>query len=66
VLVAGFQLLPQRLPLASYEACTTAAGLTPVARYSTWDGAPFAGGDYVVAVDRAPQSAADPASAAPN
>jgi SAM-dependent methyltransferase len=54
LLVAGFQLLPGRLTLARYEECTTAAGLTPVARLATWDGEPFAGGDYVVAIDATP------------
>jgi SAM-dependent methyltransferase len=57
LLVAGFQVLPGRLPLARYEQCTAAAGLTPVTRLATWDGEPFTGGDYVVAVDRAPTAA---------
>jgi len=50
LLVAGFQL-DGRLPLTEYDAATSAAGLDPVARWSTWDRAPFASGDYVVAVD---------------
>ncbi len=54
LLVAGFQLTG-RLPLAEYDAAADAAGLAPVARYATWDRAPFGAGDdaddYVVAVD---------------
>jgi SAM-dependent methyltransferase len=51
LVVAGFQL-SGRLPLADYDADAKAAGLEPVARWSTWDRAPFsANGDYVVAVD---------------
>jgi SAM-dependent methyltransferase len=51
VVVAGFQL-SGRLPFADYEAHARAAGLEPVARWSTWDRAPFtATSDYVVAVD---------------
>ena len=66
VLVAGFQLLPGRLSLGTYDACVAAAGLTPVARYATWDGARFTGGDYVVAVDATPPPASSPASTAPS
>ena len=51
LLVAGFQL-NGRLALADYDAATSAAGLEPVARWSTWDRAPFTeSSDYVVAVD---------------
>jgi SAM-dependent methyltransferase len=51
LVVAGFQL-SGRLPLADYDAHAAAAGLAPVARWSTWDRAPFiATSDYVVAVD---------------
>lgn len=51
LLIAGFQL-SGRLALADFEAHAVAAGLEPVARWSTWDRAPFtATGDYVVAVD---------------
>jgi SAM-dependent methyltransferase len=49
--VAGFQL-NGRLALADYDAATSSAGLEPVARWSTWDRAPFSSSsDYVVAVD---------------
>lgn len=51
LLIAGFQL-SGRLALADYETHAVAAGLEPVARWSTWDRAPFtATSDYVVAVD---------------
>jgi SAM-dependent methyltransferase len=50
LVIAGFQLTG-RLPLDQYEAATGAAGLEPVARWSTWERAPFTGRDYVVAVD---------------
>lgn len=50
--VAGFQVRADRLPLADYDAAARAAGLEPVERLATWDGAPYAGGDYVVAIDR--------------
>ena len=51
LVVAGFQL-DGRLPMAEYDAHARAAGLEPVARWSTWDRSPFtATSDYVVAVD---------------
>jgi SAM-dependent methyltransferase len=50
LLIAGFQLTG-RLTLAEYDAAAGAAGLAPVERFATWERAPFAGGDYVVAVD---------------
>jgi SAM-dependent methyltransferase len=51
LVIAGFQLTG-RLALADYDSAAGAAGLTPVARFATWERAPFvAGGDYVVAVD---------------
>jgi len=53
VLVAGFQLGPTRLSLARYDELAAAAGLELVARYATWDRAPFVeGGDYAVSVHR--------------
>jgi len=51
VLVSGFQL-NDRLHLTDYDALVASSGLERVARDATWDGEPFAGGDYVVAVDR--------------
>lgn len=51
LVVAGFQL-SGRLALADYDDHASVAGLEPVARWSTWDRAPFtATSDYVVAVD---------------
>ncbi len=50
LVVAGFQLT-ERLPLAEYDAAAAAAGLTPTARWSTWERGPFTGRDYVVVVD---------------
>jgi len=50
LVVAGFQLTG-RLPWEHYEALAARAGLEPVARWSTWQRAPFTGRDYVVAVD---------------
>jgi SAM-dependent methyltransferase len=50
LVVAGFQLTG-RLPWERYEALAAAAGLEPVARWSTWQREPFTGRDYVVAVD---------------
>lgn len=57
LLVSGFQLTG-RVALEDYDAFAAAAGLVQVARDATWDGEPFAGGDYVVAVDRRPPAAA--------
>ena len=50
LLVAGFQLRRGRISLAEYDRLAGAAGLTPVARWSTWDRDPFVGGDYAVSV----------------
>ncbi len=50
LVIAGFQL-SGRLGVADYDAHATAAGLEPVARWSTWDRAPFTDtSDYVVSV----------------
>jgi SAM-dependent methyltransferase len=53
LLVSGFTIRPDRLSLADYDALASAAGLAPVARWSTWDRAPFTGGDYAVSVHTA-------------
>lgn len=50
-LVAGFQI-GRQLPLDRYDQLCEAAGLSLEARYATWDGAEFAGGDYAVSVHR--------------
>jgi len=52
LLIAGFSLRPGGLDLAGYDAMTAAAGLSLESRFATWDGAPFAGGDYAVSVHR--------------
>ena len=54
LLIAGFQLRPDRIALPEYDALAAAAGLEPVARWSTWERGPFAGGDYAVSVHRRP------------
>lgn len=50
-LVAGFQLMPDRLSLNEYDRLAQDAGLTLVERWSTWDRDPWViGGDYAVSV----------------
>jgi 2-polyprenyl-3-methyl-5-hydroxy-6-metoxy-1,4-benzoquinol methylase len=51
LLVCGFQLRGP-LTLDRYDAIAVDAGLAPVTRDATWEGAPYTGGDYVVTVDR--------------
>jgi SAM-dependent methyltransferase len=50
LLVAGFQLHPARLSLAHYDALADGAGFVLAQRWSTWERAPFTGGDYAVSV----------------
>jgi SAM-dependent methyltransferase len=52
LVVAGFQLRPDRVGLAEYDRLAADAGLEPVARWSTWERAPYADGDYAVSVHR--------------
>jgi trans-aconitate methyltransferase len=53
LLVAGFQLLADRLDLETYDRLAADAGLDLVERWSTWDRDPFTpGGDYAVSVHR--------------
>ena len=52
VLVAGFQLSDGYMGLHVYDALALRNGLQLEARYSTWEGAPFDGGDYAVSVHR--------------
>ncbi|MET0899427.1 MAG: class I SAM-dependent methyltransferase [Mycobacterium sp.] len=52
LLVAGFSLRPGRLQLDAYDRYADAAGLRFVARWATWQQAPFTGGDYAVSVHR--------------
>lgn len=52
-LVAGFQLLPGRLDLATYDDLAAMAGLRLERRWATWEMEPFAdGGDYAVSLHR--------------
>lgn len=52
LLLAGFQTGGGRLDCETYDTHAAAAGLLPVERWSTWDRAPFDGGDYIVALHR--------------
>jgi SAM-dependent methyltransferase len=52
LLVAGFSVRPDRLPLEEYDRLTEAEGLAAVARWATWDRQPYDGGDYAVSVHR--------------
>lgn len=54
-LVAGFQVEAGRLALADYDAHAEAAGLVLAERWSTWDRAPYVGGDYAVSVHGRPE-----------
>ena len=54
LLVAGFAIRPHRLALEVYDQLAKAAGLELVARWATWDRAPFTEGDYAVSVHRRP------------
>jgi SAM-dependent methyltransferase len=50
-LVAGFQLLPGRLDLATYDRLAADAHLVLDERWATWERAPWSpGGDYAVSV----------------
>ena len=54
VLVSGWRT--DRLSRVDYDALAAGAGLTPVARYATWDAQPWReDADWCVAVDRAGQ-----------
>ncbi len=58
VLIAGFQLLADRLSLARYDEVATDAGLEPAERWSTWDRDAWQpGGDYAVSVHGKPRAA---------
>ena len=52
IVIAGFSLRPGGYDLARFDADAVAAGLTLLDRWSTWDRAPFRGGDYAVSVFR--------------
>jgi SAM-dependent methyltransferase len=49
--VAGFSLRPGWPGVPDYDGWCAAAGLAPEDRLAGWDGGPYAGGDYLVAVD---------------
>ena len=56
LLIAGFQLQPERLRLQQYDAYTASAGLTLVERWCSWHRDPWhAASDYVVSVHRRSQ-----------
>lgn len=50
-LIAGFQL-GRGYELDEYDDDCTSAGMVLDARFATWEGAPYAGGDYAVSVHR--------------
>jgi trans-aconitate methyltransferase len=53
LLIAGFQVRPEHLSIAEYDAAAAAAGLTLVERFSTWDREPWlATSEYAVSVHR--------------
>jgi len=51
-LLVGFQVRSDRLSLDAYDRLACAAGLEPVACWSTWDREPYSAGDYAVSVHR--------------
>jgi trans-aconitate methyltransferase len=52
-LLAGFQLLPGRLDLATYDQLAWDAGLVLCERWATWERDPWIpGGDYAVSLHR--------------
>lgn len=53
LLVAGFQVRPDRLSLGEYDSLAAVAGFALVDRWATWDRQPFTEGDYAVSVHRA-------------
>ena len=53
LMVAGFQVMADRLPLERYDELAAAVGLTLAERFATWDRDPWVpGGDYAVSVHR--------------
>lgn len=54
-LVAGFQVMPGRLSVTTYDELAAQAGFVLEERYSTWECGPWsAGGNYAVSVHRKP------------
>lgn len=56
LLVAGFSVSAERLPLQRYDLLAAGAGLQPVARWASWDRLPYENGDYAVSVHRLDRS----------
>lgn len=54
VLLAGFRHGPDGPQLEDWDRWAAAGGLEHAGRWSTWEGAPFVGGDYVVCAHRRP------------
>ncbi len=52
IVVAGFQVRPDRLSLLDYDVSASRAGLELLTRFATWQGDPYVGGDYAVSVHR--------------
>ena len=53
LLIAGFQVRPEHLTIAEYDAAAAAAGLTLAKRFSTWDRQPWLPtSEYAVSVHR--------------
>ena len=53
LLIAGFQVRPEHLTIAEYDAAAAAVGLTLAERFSTWDREPWrAKSQYAVSVHR--------------
>ncbi len=52
-LIAGFQLGRSEFTFDAYDRAAAAAGLSAEYRWSTWDRAPYDGGNYAVHVHRA-------------
>ncbi len=50
LLVSGFELGDETLSLAEYDMLAAASGLSLADRWSTWDRAPYARGDYAVSL----------------
>lgn len=53
LLIAGFQLGPDRMTVEQYDRMTAAAGLALIERWSTWEQAPWEpSGEYALSVHR--------------
>lgn len=53
VLIAGFQLMPDRLPVETYDRLAAGAGLVLAERWATWDREQWVdGGGYAVSVHK--------------